>query len=185
MSEKKVCLFLADGCEMVEALTVVDVLRRAGIPLTTVSVGKGRSVTSSHNVVLEADTTIGDFSFAGYDMIVLPGGMPGTLNLKACKKLTDAIVKFNEEGRELAAICAGPTVLAGLGLLKGKKATCYPGCDVNMDGAIVTNESVTETGNIITGRAVGVAIPFSLAIVARLLGREKEEEVRKEIVFAG
>jgi 4-methyl-5(b-hydroxyethyl)-thiazole monophosphate biosynthesis len=180
---KKACLFLADGCEMVEALTAVDLLRRAGIPVTTVSISQTKEIKSALNVVITADTTIGEFSFAGYDMIILPGGQPGTENLRACRKLTDAILDFAREGKDLAAICAAPTVLAGLGLLKGKKATCYPGCDSGMDGALVTNEAVTATGNIITGRSVGCAIPFALTIVEYYLGKEKADEIRREIVY--
>ena len=183
MNEKKVCLFLAEGFEMVEALTAVDVLRRAGIPVTTVSVSEDENVKSSHGVIIRADTAIDRFSFEGYDMILLPGGQPGTGNLAKCRKLTEAILSFSEEKKELAAICAAPTVLGGLGLLKGKKATCYPGCDSGMGGAMVTNEAVTVTGNIITGRGMGCAIPFALTIVAHYLGIEKAEEIRKQIVY--
>ena len=179
----KTGLFLAEGFETVEALITVDLLRRAKIEVTTVSIKKERDVKSSQGVYVRADTDLDSFSFEDCDMIILPGGQPGTKNLKACKKLTDEILSFEEGGKDLAAICAAPTILAGLGLLDGKPATCYPGCDPEMDGADVTNEAVTVTGRIITGRAVGCAIPFALAIIARFLGQEKAEEIREEIVY--
>jgi 4-methyl-5(b-hydroxyethyl)-thiazole monophosphate biosynthesis len=180
---KKVCLFLADGCEMVEALTVVDLLRRAGIPVTTVSVNGKKEIVSSHRVSIRADEDIANFSFADYDMIILPGGQPGTKNLRANVPLAQAILNFAEEGKALAAICAAPTILAGLELLNGKRATCFPGCETGMGKAVLTNEAVTTDGNIITGRSVGCAIPFALEIIRHYLGPEAAEEIRKTIVY--
>lgn len=180
---RKVCLFLADGCEMVEALTVADLLRRAGIPLTTVSINGKKEILSSHQVLIRTDEDIENFSFAEYDMIILPGGQPGTKNLRANIPLSQAILNFAEEGKALAAICAAPTILAGLELLNGKRATCFPGCETGMGKAVLTNEAVTTDGNIITGRSVGCAIPFALEIIRYCLGAEAAENIRKTIVY--
>ena len=122
-TDKKAAIFMAAGCEEIEALTVVDLLYRAGIPLTKVSITEDLAVTSSHDVTFMTDTTIDKLDFDEYDMLILPGGMPGTLNLGASRKLTDQVVKFYKEGKQIAAICAAPSVFAELGILKGKKAT--------------------------------------------------------------
>lgn len=185
MTDKKVAIFLADGCEEIEALTVVDILTRAGIPRTTVSITDHRTVVSSHKVTMEADTLISDLDFDEYDMLVLPGGMPGTTNLEACTQLTGQVKRFAAEGRQVAAICAAPQILAHLGLLKGRTATCNPSRDAILQesGAILTHNPVEVDGNIITSRAMGTAIPFALAIVSHYLGRQKAGELRENILY--
>ena len=183
-SEKKVALFLADGCEEIEAITVVDLLYRAGIPCTTVSITDHTNVTSSHKVTVIADTTISQIDFSDYDMIVLPGGMPGTTNLENCKPLTEAVIDFYSQGRQIAAICAAPTILAHLGLLDGRKATCNPGRydDLIRCGADLTKEPVTVSENIITSQAMGTAISFGLAIVAHYQGQAAADALEENIV---
>ena len=162
--EHKVALFLADGCETIEALTVADILFRAGIPCTKVSVTDTPVVVSSHKVTMVADTTIGHLDFDRFDMLVLPGGMPGTLNLKACTALTDQVVRFHKEGRMIAAICAAPSILTA-------------------NGAVLIRENAVKEGNIITSRAMGTAIPFALAIVEHYKGKETADALGRNILY--
>ncbi len=184
-TDKKVAIFLADGCEEIEALTVVDLLYRAGIPCVKVSVGETPVVCSSHNVTVTADTTVSHLSWDEYDMLILPGGMPGTLNLKACKPLTDAVLRFRKEGKPLAAICAAPSVLAELGILKGVRATCNPSVETALteNGAELVRENAVTADRIITSRGMGTAIPFGLAIVAYYLGQETADDLGRNIIY--
>lgn len=183
--ETKVALFLADGCEEIEALTVADLLFRSGISCTTVSITDVRDVVSSHKVHIVADTVIGDLDFDAYDMLVLPGGMPGTTNLHACEALTSKVVEFAGSGKEIAAICAAPSVFADLGLLKGKKASCNPSVEEKLisGGALLSRDPVSADGNIITSRGMGTAIPFGLEIVAHYQGREAADQLAKKILY--
>ena len=183
--EHKVALFLADGCETIEALTVADILFRAGIPCTKVSVTDTPVVVSSHKVTMVADTTIGHLDFDRFDMLVLPGGMPGTLNLKACTALTDQVVRFHKEGRMIAAICAAPSIFAELGILKGVRAACNPTVEdiLTANGAVLIRENAVKEGNIITSRAMGTAIPFALAIVEHYKGKEAADALGRNILY--
>ena len=183
--EHNVALFLADGCETIEALTVADILFRAGIPCTKVSVTDTPVVVSSHKVTMVADTTIGHLDFDRFDMLVLPGGMPGTLNLKACTALTDQVVRFHKEGRMIAAICAAPSVFAELGILKGVRAACNPTVEdiLTANGAVLIRENAVKEGNIITSRAMGTAIPFALAIVEHYKGKEAADALGRNILY--
>lgn len=187
-TDKYVAIFLADGMEEIEALTVVDLLYRAGIPHETVSITDDSAVTSSHNVTVKCDRAIDDthFQFDDYDMIVLPGGMPGTTNLGACELLTDQVVQFARNGKQVAAICAAPTILAKLGLLEGKKATCFPDLQnvLAENGATVLQDQVVIDGNIITSKGMGTAIAFGLAIVAHYLGQDVADDLAKKIVYS-
>ncbi len=182
---RNIALFLADGCEEVEALATADVLKRAHLPVTMVSINETRTVVSSHNVTFEADTTISKINFDAYDMLILPGGMPGTPNLEANDILVSNVKRFVKEGRMVAAICAAPTILAHAGLLKDRRATCNPGRyeDLIRGDAILTREKVTVDGNIITSQAMGTAIPFALAIVEHFLGSEEAEKLAENIVY--
>lgn len=183
--EHKVALFLANGCETIEALTVADILYRAGIPCTKVSINPTPVVVTSHNVTVTADTTIDHVSFDEYDMIVLPGGIPGTPNLKACRPLMDQVLRFHREGKMIAAICAAPSILAELGLLQGVRSTCNPSVELVLmdnDAELVRENSVTA-GNIITSRAMGTAIPFALAIVEHYQGKEKADALGRNILY--
>lgn len=184
-NDRKIAVFLADGCEEIEALTVVDLLTRAGLPHTTVSITDHHRVVSSHKVPIEADALISEIDFREYDMLVLPGGMPGTTHLEDCEELTRQVSYFAQHGREVAAICAAPQILAHLGLLKGRVATCNPSRDQTLaeSGAILTHNPVEVDGNLITSRGMGTAIPFGLAIVEHYLGRQKAGELREKILY--
>ena len=132
---KKIWTFLAEGFEEVEALTVVDILRRTKFEVTTVSISEDLFVTSSHNVVVKADKTIAELETELPDVIFLPGGMPGTLNLGGSEKVINVVKEFNASGKEIAAICAAPSIFGDLGILNGKKAVCYPGFEERLTGA--------------------------------------------------
>ncbi len=173
--------FLAEGFEEVEALAVVDVLRRAGIDTKLVSVSNDYYVKSSHNVVIKADILIEDADFTEADVLFLPGGIPGTPNLAACKKLTDNIIDFNKKGKRLAAICAAPSIFGELGLLKGKTASCYPGYEDKLTGATYKREKAVTDGNITTGRGMGGSVELGLELVRLLISREKADDIAKKI----
>lgn len=184
-TDKKTALFLADGCEEIEALTVADLLYRAGIPCTRVSVNANTVVTSSHNCVIIADTTADQLDWDSYDMLILPGGMPGTTHLGECKLLTDHILSFEKEGKQIAAICAAPSVLAKLGILNGRKATSNPSVKKVLveNGAEYSEDPVVVAGNIYTSRAMGTAIPFGLEIVGHYLGKETADALGRNILY--
>lgn len=170
-------LFLADGFEEIEALATVDILRRAGVVVNTVSIYTRRHVTGAHGIEVTADITFKEADFAGSDWLILPGGMPGASNLFAFEPLTD-LLKIHH-GR-IAAICAAPAViLAPLGLLKGLEATCYPGFEgaCKEGDAVMKNQRVVVTERIITANGPSSAIPFALAIVEETLGKAVANEV--------
>lgn len=179
----RVCVFLAEGFEEIEGLTVVDILRRAGVEVQTVSIGADRTVTGSHRIPVQADVCMKDADFSGTELLVLPGGMPGTKHLGACKELTELLVRFAEEGKKTAAICAAPSVLGDLGLLKGKKAACYPGFEDRLTGAEVVFDKVVADGNVTTSRGMGTAIPFALKLTEQLVSKEKADEIKKGIIY--
>ena len=184
-SEHRVALFLADGCETIEALTVADILFRAGIPCTKVSITHTPVIVTSHQVTVTADTTIEHLDFDSFDMLVLPGGIPGTPNLKASSALMDNVLRFHREGKMIAAICAAPSIFAELGLLKGVRSTCNPDFEhvLTDNGADLVRENAVTTGNIITSRGMGTAIPFALAIVEHYLGKENADALGKKILY--
>lgn len=179
---KKVSLFLADGCEEIEALTVVDVLRRSEVLVETVSVTGKNWVTGAHQIEVKADAVFEEVDFSETEMLVLPGGMPGTLHLQAHEGLAGLLRTFEREHKYIAAICAAPSVLGDMGILKGKKACCYPGFEGRLTGAEVVTEPAVQDGCVITGRGMGTAIPFALKLTEVLCGKEKAEEVRKSIL---
>lgn len=179
----KTAIFLADGFEEIEALTVVDILRRAGIEITMTSIMGTKKVTGSHGISTEADALLEDLDFSSIDMIILPGGQPGTTNLFACEALKKEIEKFNAENKMLAAICAAPTVYGRMGLLKGVKACCYPGCEKDLEGAVTTENQVECDKNFITSRGMGTAIPFALSIMAHFAGGDAAREMAQKIVY--
>lgn len=185
VSDRKVALFLANGCETIEALTVADILFRAGIPCTRVSVSSTPVVVTSHNVTVIADTTVDHLNWDEYDMLVLPGGIPGTPNLRACASLMKQVVRFHREGKMIAAICAAPSIFADLGLLKGVRAACNPSVEQILidNGAELVRENAVTAGNIITSRAMGTAIPFALAIVEHYKGREAADQLGRSILY--
>ncbi len=187
----KVLVFLADGFEEIEAVTVIDVLRRAEVEVVTVSVMESTEVRGSHQISVRADILMNDVineviaegirngSEEKTAMLVLPGGMPGTLNLDNNKQLMELILSFHEAGRYIAAICAAPVILGRAGVLKGRSATCYPGFEKELDGAVVTEERVVRDGNIITSRGAGTAMEFALKLVEILEGKQAAEKLYK------
>lgn len=179
----KTAIFLADGFEEIEALTVVDLLRRANIEISTVSIMGRKNVTGSHNITVEADALLEEADFDSLDMLILPGGMPGTTNLADCKALTDKIKEFDEKDKMLCAICAAPTVFGKLGILKGKKACCFPGREDDLLGADVQTSSVTKDGHFITSRGMGTAIDFGLAIIEHYQGSDAATSMASKIVY--
>ena len=176
-------IFIADGCEEVEALTVVDIVRRAKLEIDMISINGTKQVTSSRNVTFMTDTTKEEADFSAYDGIILPGGMPGTTNLAACEKLTEALKKADQEKRGIAAICAAPSVLGDLGFLKGKKAVCYPGFESRLTGAEVLAVPVVTDGHITTSRGMGTAIAFALELTKRLKDEETAKQVGRSIIY--
>lgn len=182
----KVAVFIADGSEEVEAITPVDLLRRAKVDVDVVSVMPSLEIEASRNVKIKADKLISEISFDEYDLLVLPGGVRGTNNLNACEELKKNLVKFNDQGKGIAAICAAPTVLSGLGLLNGKTSTCNPGFweELRAGGANVIEDSkVVVNGNIITSQAMGTSVDFGLALVGYLCGEEEKEALKANIRF--
>ena len=170
---KKVYIFLADGFEDIEGLTVVDLMRRAGITITTVSIKNTKQITTAHGITMLTDTTFREADFSDADMLVLPGGQPGTTYLGGFEPLTDLVKSFYNNGGKIAAICAAPTIFAEIGLLHGKKATAYPACMDGLGDAVKSEEKVVIDGNITTSRGLGTAIDFALSLISQLLGQEK------------
>lgn len=179
-----VYVFLADGFEEIEALTPVDLLRRAGVEVKTVSIYPDRkNVTGARAVEVKADITIEEVDTGMADIIVLPGGMPGTVNLLECRELMDMVDEQNGQKKRIAAICAAPArILGSKGLLKGKKATCYPGLENMMDGATPVIKTVVTDENITTSRGLGTALDFACELITLLCGKEKSDEIRASVV---
>lgn len=180
---KQVCVLLADGFEEVEALTAVDLLRRARVYVDTVSITDDYKVHGAHGINVQTEDLFEEVDFNEFDMIVLPGGMPGTTNLMNHQGVRQIVSAFAGAGKYVGAICAAPTVLADLGLLEGKKATCYPACEENMAGAILTGGSVAVDGNLITSRGVGTAIDFALELISVLMGNDVAKKIASDIVY--
>lgn len=180
---KKVCVFLADGLEEIEGLTVVDILRRANVEVSMVSIMATRQIQGAHGIRITADKTFEEADFSETDMLVLPGGLPGTTHLKEHEGLRKLLLEFDRERKQIAAICAAPSVLGGLGLLRGRKACCYPSFEEKLDAGEVVYDPVVTDGHITTGRGMGVAIPFALRLTELLCGEETEEKIRKSILY--
>ena len=179
-----VYIFLAEGFEEIEALTPADLLRRAGADVMTVSIVPGsRNVTGARAIEVVADTDISSISIDASDMIVLPGGMPGTVNLLECAPLMKMVDDHNAAGGRIAAICAAPArILGSKGLVKGKKATCYPGMENLLEGATPVIETVVTDGNITTSRGLGTAVDFACELITLLFGKERSDEIRSSVV---
>lgn len=177
----KAMVFLADGFEEIEAIAPIDIMRRAGIDVTTISVTATKEVRGAHDILLQADCLFGQIDFSNADLLFLPGGMPGTKNLEAHDGLKQLLLKHANEGKKLAAICAAPSILGKLGLLKGKEAVCFPGFEETLKGAILSDKKVVQSGNIITGKAAGAAVEFGLKLVENLKGKSAAEQVASSI----
>lgn len=179
-------VFFADGFEEIEALTAVDVLRRAGMRVVTVSINSTLEVTGAHDVTVKADTKVSDVDLHDAQWLVLPGGMPGAANLANCDAVCSALKAQNDKGGGIAAICASPSVVFGpLGLLEGKKAVCYPGMEAGMTGAVVGDDQVAVDGNIITGNGPAAATAFALAIAEAAQGKDAANAVAGGMLYMG
>ena len=176
----KVCAFLTDGFETVEALAVIDILRRAGVECHTFAT-KNQEVTTSHHITLKADKVFNE-EIKEYDMVVLPGGMPGSVNLRDDERVINLLKEFNSNNKKIAAICAGPISLGKAGLSEGKNVTCYPGFEDQLGNCNYQEELVVVDGNIITGRGPAAAIPFAFEILKQI-APEKVEEIKKAMLF--
>ncbi len=179
----KTGIFMADGCEEIEGLAVVDILRRADLEIEMISVSETTSVTGSHGITFLADAVFCDVSFDEFDAVVLPGGMPGTLNLGGHAGVNSIIQDFAKKGKLVAAICAAPSVLGAAGILEGRRAVCHPGFEEKLTGAFVLEENVVTDKNIITSRGMGTAIDFALAIVKYFKNEEAVNDLKKKLVY--
>ena len=178
-----VYMLLGTGFEETEAIAPLDLLRRAGVPTATVGVN-GKVVYGGHGIGVEADIQLGDMDLTQLDMIILPGGLGGVQSVRASQAAMDALKFAWENQKFVAAICAGPTVLADLGITDGKNATCYPGCETGMGNANVqANAACVRDGMLITGTSAGCAIPFGLALIEALKGKEAADAIAQQIVI--
>lgn len=177
----KIAAMFANGLEEIEGLAVVDLLRRENITADIISAGKDKEVVGAHNIRIITDKIIDEVELDDYDCIFLPGGMPGTDNLDANETLCNYIKKFNEEGKLLAAICAAPKVFGRLGVLEGKKATCFPGFESELKKATVVSEKVVTSENVITAKGMGAAIELGLKLVEVIKGKEISDKLAKTI----
>ena len=176
-----VYMFLANGFEEIEALCPLDLLRRAGVEVTTVGIG-GDSIRGSHGITVQADIPETLYSDSSPEMLILPGGMPGSKNLDESRIVDTALHVGAKNGAYLAAICAAPMVLGHRGILEGKEAICYPGFEGELKGATISTKRVVRDGNIITGAGMGVALEFGLALVAVLKGDEVAAKLRAAVL---
>ena len=179
----KALLFLATGFEEIEAMATSDILRRAEIDFSLVSITGNKAVVGAHQISVVADYLFEEADLTSADMLVLPGGMPGAANLNAHEGLKDLILEYDKQGKYLAAICAAPLVFGGLGLLQGKKAICYPGFEGQLTGATIEDQPVVQDGNIITGKGPALACQFGLKLISVLCGQKKVEELKKALLF--
>ena len=178
-----VYMLLGTGFEETEAIAPLDLLRRAGVQVLTVGIN-GKTVYGGHNIGIEADITIDQMDLTELEMIILPGGLGGVASARACKEAMDALAFAWENGKYVAAICAGPTVLADLGITDGRNATCYPGCESGMGSAkIDENAACVTDGKLITGTSAGCAIPFGLALITALKGEDVASAIANQIVI--
>lgn len=179
----KAVMFFAEGIEECEALLVVDLLRRAKVEVIIASASGRKQLTGSHGIHLTADAIAEDLDYTDVDLVILPGGIPGTPNLAANKTVTDTCTAFAQAGKKVAAICAAPSVLASLGLLEGKKATAHAAFQDQLAGAEVLDAEVVVDGGITTSFGLGGAIPFALELVRQLAGEAEAERIRSAIAY--
>lgn len=177
-----VYVLLGTGFEETEAIAPIDLMRRAGIQVLTVGVD-GKAITGGHGITVEADITLDQMDLTDLEMIVLPGGLGGVATARSSQAALDALRFAYENDKYVAAICAGPTVLAELGIIGNKMATCYPGCEGGMGEATVVNAACVTAGKLITGASAGCAIGFGLALIEALKGKEAATQIEKQIVI--
>lgn len=178
-----VYIYLATGFEEVEAVTILDLIRRAGIEAKFVSITGEIEVVGAHGITISADALFEDMNYENCKMIILPGGMPGTINLAKHVELTKKINSFAKEGKYLAAICAAPMILGQMGLLEGKRATIYTGMEKYLDGAVFINNRVVTDGNVITSQGPGTAMEFAIKLVEILKDEKTSKELRRSLVL--
>jgi 4-methyl-5(b-hydroxyethyl)-thiazole monophosphate biosynthesis len=179
----RILLFLAEGFEEIEAVAPIDVFRRAGIDVTSVSVSNKLTVTGAHGIGVNADVIFEKADLSGDFLIYLPGGMPGTTNLDNHTGLKKLIEKQAAKGATIAAICAAPSILGKMGLLKEKEAICYPGFESFLTDAKISSSTIVKSGNILTAKGPGVAIPFALKIVEELKGKDTAQQVANGMIL--
>lgn len=179
----KVAIFMADGCEEIEGLTVVDLLRRAGIDIDMVSTTEELTIDGSHGISFMADKCFEECAFDEYDGFILPGGKRGTENLASSAFVCMTMKKAYAAGKLCAAICAAPSVLGGIGILSGLKATCYPGFEDKLTGAKLSTKKVVRDENVITSRGMGTAIEFALEIIAFFTDDATAKNIEKSIIY--
>ena len=182
-SNLKVYIFLADGFEEIEGLTVVDIMRRAKIDVETISITGQKQINGAHKIIVEADRLFEETDFSDGDMLVLPGGMPGTFNLAGNETLAALIRSYDDQEKKLAAICAAPSILGVMGILKDKNAVCFPGFEEKLAGANVLDVPAVTDKNVTTGRGMGAATDFALELIRVLQGEDKAKEMAEKIVF--
>lgn len=176
-------MLLGTGFEETEAIAPLDLLRRAGLSVSTVGIN-GKTIYGSHGIGVESDLQLHQMDLTDLDMIILPGGLRGVASIQASEAALDAVRFAWENGKYVAAICAAPTILAGLGITDGRNATCYPGCEENMGKArMVPNAAAVTDGRLITGTSAGCAIPFALALIAALKGQQAADAIAQQIVI--
>lgn len=175
-------MFLGTGFEETEAIAPLDLLRRAGLQVQTVGLN-GKVIYGGHGIGVEADITVDQLDLTQLEMVILPGGLGGVASIRGCAMAMDAIRFAYENNKYTAAICAGPTVLADLGIVNGRKATCYPGCEGQMAGAVMVESAAVTDGKLITGTSAGCAVSFGLALIAALKGQEEADRIAQQIVI--
>ncbi len=177
-----VYVLLGTGFEEIEAITPVDLLRRAGVEVLTVGL-QGNTVTGGHGIAVRADISMDEVDLTDLSMIVLPGGLGGVASIRGCQKALDAVRFAYENGKFVAAICAGPTVLADLGITDGKQAVCYPGCESAMGNAVIRDAAAIRDGQVITAASAGCAVAFALALIEALKGPDTAAAIASQIVI--
>lgn len=177
-----VYMLLGTGFEETEAIAPLDLLRRAGVDVQTVGLN-GKVIYGGHGIGVETDIEIGEMDLTSLEMIILPGGLGGVASIRACKAAMEAVRFAYENDKYTAAICAGPTVLADLGIPDGKNATCYPGCEDKMGSAKMVEAAAVTDGKLITACSAGCAVPFGLSLIAALKGQEEADRIAKQIVI--
>lgn len=175
-------MLLGTGFEETEAIAPLDLLRRAGLKVLTVGLN-GKTIYGGHGIGVEADITIDQLDLTDLEMVILPGGLGGVGSIRGCEKAMEAIRFAYENDKYTAAICAGPTILAQLGIVSGKRATCYPGCEDQMGSAIMVEAAAVTDGKVITGTSAGCAVPFGLALISALKGQEAADAIANQIVI--
>ncbi len=180
----KIMVFLAQGFEEVEALTLVDYLRRMDIDVDMVSISKDKMVKGAHGIEVKADRLIDNLDVETYKGALIPGGLPGATNLQENKRVVEIVKDFYSQNKLVWAICAGPVVLYEAGILKDKDFTCYPGFQGNIKDGNYVDKDTVRVGNVITGKGPALAVDFALEIVDYLLGQDKKEELKKDILYS-